>query len=225
VTSAYKAYKLVIFDCDGVLVDSEPLALRIDAMFFAEMGWPLSEEEIARRFVGRTHEYMMGELAAHLGRGVPVETEQLFARRYRELLAAELRPVDGILEALDEISIPSCVASSGSHDKMRFTLGLTGLYERFEGRIFSASEVAHGKPEPDLFLHAAGSLGVEPTDCAVVEDSQYGVEAARAAGMAAFGYAGGVVPADRLAGPDTVLFTDMRELPSLLSVPSLLRDA
>ena len=213
------AYKLVIFDCDGVLVDSEPLALRMDAIFFAEMGWPLSEDEIARRFVGRTQDYMLAELGAHTGRPVPPEVEEAFTRRYRELLAAELRPVDGILDALEEISTPSCVASSGSHEKMRFTLGLTGLYERFEGRIFSASEVAHGKPAPDLFLHAADSLGVEPADCAVVEDSQYGVEAARAAGMAAYGYAGGVVPAERLAGPGTVLFSDMRELPSLLAVP------
>jgi HAD superfamily hydrolase (TIGR01509 family) len=210
-------YKLVIFDCDGVLVDSEPLALRIDVQMCADLGWPLSEEEIAARFVGRTHEYMMGELAAHIDRPVPVETQTRFAGEYRALLAAELRPVDGIVAALDQIDLRTCVASSGGHDKMRFTLGLTGLYERFEGRIFSASEVAHGKPAPDLFLHAARSLGVEPADCAVVEDSQYGVEAARAAGMAAFGYTGGVIPAERLEGPDTVLFGDMRELPGLLS--------
>jgi HAD superfamily hydrolase (TIGR01509 family) len=210
------AYKLVIFDCDGVLVDSEPLALRVDAMLFAELGWPLSEAEIARRFVGRTSEYMLGELAAHIGRPVPAEVEERFNARYREVLAAELQPVEGIVDALDQITTPSCVASSGSHAKMRFTLGLTGLYERFEGRIFSASEVAHGKPAPDLFLHAAARLGIEPADCAVVEDSQYGVEAARAAGMTVFGYAGGVTPASRLEGPGTVLFTDMRTLPELL---------
>ena len=212
-------YKLVIFDCDGVLVDSEPLALRIDVLMCAELGWPLSEDEIAERFVGRTHEYMMGELAAHIGHPVPPETEARFARDYRALLAAELRPVDGIVAALDGIDLRTCVASSGGHDKMRFTLGLTGLYERFEGRIFSASEVAHGKPAPDLFLHAARSLGVEPADCAVVEDSQFGVEAARAAGMTAFGYTAGVIPAERLDGPDTVLFSDMRELPGLVSPP------
>jgi HAD superfamily hydrolase (TIGR01509 family) len=210
-------YKLVIFDCDGVLVDSEPLALRVDARMCAELGWPLSVDEIAARFVGRTHDYMMGELAAHIGHPVPAETEARFAAEYRALLTEELRPVDGIVAALDRIDLRTCVASSGSHDKMRFTLGLTGLYERFEGRIFSASEVAHGKPAPDLFLHAARSLGVEPADCAVVEDSQFGVEAARAAGMAAFGYTGGVIPAERLEGPDTVLFDDMRQLPDLLS--------
>ena len=99
---------------------------------------------------------------------------------------------------------------------MRLTLGLTGLYERFEGRIFSATEVANGKPAPDLFLHAAATLGADPARCAVVEDSRYGVEAARAAGMRAFGYAGGLTAAERLAGPATTVFHDMRELPALL---------
>jgi HAD superfamily hydrolase (TIGR01509 family) len=214
-------YKLVIFDCDGVLVDSEPLALRVDVELFAELGWPLSAEEIARRFVGRTTEYMMGELAAHIGGAIPPEVDAKFAARYREVLAAELRPVDGIADALDRIAGLTCVASSGSHDKMRFTLGLTGLYERFEGRIFSASEVAHGKPAPDLFLHAAATLGVDPHECAVVEDSEYGVLAARAAGMTVFGYVGGdLIPAERLEGPGTTLFANMRDLPRLLGEDS-----
>jgi HAD superfamily hydrolase (TIGR01509 family) len=133
-------------------------------------------------------------------------------------LAAELTPVEGIVEALDALQgISVCVASSGSHDKMRFTLGMTGLYERFAGRIHSADEVPRGKPAPDLFLHAARRMNVEPAACAVVEDSQYGVQAARAAGMRAFGYAGGLTPANRLEGPNTVLFHDMRALPTLLA--------
>jgi beta-phosphoglucomutase-like phosphatase (HAD superfamily) len=100
---------------------------------------------------------------------------------------------------------------------MRFTLGLTGLYDRFEGRIFSASEVARGKPEPDLFLYAASQMGMNPDDCIVVEDSANGVRAARAAGMRVLAYAGGVTPAEKLAGPGTTVFTDMRELPILLN--------
>jgi HAD superfamily hydrolase (TIGR01509 family) len=124
--------------------------------------------------------------------------------------------VDGIVEALDRIRTPTCVASSGSHEKMRYTLGKTGLYERFAGRIFSAAEVPRGKPAPDLFLHAAARMGVTPADCAVVEDSAVGVQAARAAGMPVFGYAGGVTPAARLEGPGTIVFRDMRELPGLL---------
>lgn len=133
-------------------------------------------------------------------------------------MAAELTAVPGIVDALDALThLPTCVASSGSHDKMRFTLGMTGLYQRFEGSIFSATEVEHGKPAPDLFLHAAQQMGVAPAACAVVEDSQYGLQAARAAGMRAFAYAGGMTPAHRLEGPGTVIFDDMRELPGLLT--------
>jgi beta-phosphoglucomutase-like phosphatase (HAD superfamily) len=100
---------------------------------------------------------------------------------------------------------------------MRFTLGLTGLWDRFAGRIFSAHDVARGKPAPDLFLHAAARMGVAPAACAVVEDSRWGVEAARAAGMRAFGYAGGLTPAERLEGAGTIVFRDMRDLPALLT--------
>ena len=209
--------QLVIFDCDGVLVDSEPISVRTDVLVLGELGWPLTTEDIVERFVGRTHEYMVSEIEAQLGRPLADDWESRFVHLYREAFEAELAPVDGIVEALDRITIPACVASSGSHERLRFTLGLTGLYHRFEGRIFSASEVANGKPEPDLFLYAAERMGVAPRLCAVVEDSRYGVEAARAAGMRAFGYAGGMTPAPRLEGPGTVVFDDMRELPELLA--------
>ena len=148
---------------------------------------------------------------------LPQDWKDQFARRYREAFAAELVPVDGVLEALGQITTPTCVASSGSHDKLRFTLGHTGLYERFEGRIFSGYEVANGKPAPDLFLHAAARMGADPVGCVVVEDSRWGVEAARAVGMRAFGYAGGLTPPEYLEGHGTVVFEDMRELPRLLA--------
>jgi beta-phosphoglucomutase-like phosphatase (HAD superfamily) len=102
---------------------------------------------------------------------------------------------------------------------MRYTLGLTGLHDRFAGRIFSVTEVARGKPEPDLFLHAAERMGVDPAACVVVEDSQYGVAAARAAGMLALGFAGGLTPAEKLRGPGTLIFDNMRALPRLLAGP------
>lgn len=130
---------------------------------------------------------------------------------------AGLSAVDGLPEALDAITLPTCVASSGSHDKMRHTLGRTGLYERFAGRIYSAAEVRRGKPAPDLFLYAAQKMGVDPAACVVIEDSRPGVEAARAAGMRSFGYAGGLTPAGRLEGTDTVVFHEMRELPGLIA--------
>ncbi len=208
---------LVIFDCDGVLVDTERIAVRIDVKVLAELGWILTEAEVVERFMGRTDAYMTAEIEAHLGRPLPPGWEDPFHDWYRKAFEAELAPVPGIVEALDAITIPTCVASSGTHERMRFTLGLTGLYARFAGRIFGAGDVAHGKPAPDLFLHAAERMGVDRAQCAVVEDSRYGIEAARAAGMRAFGYAGGLTPRRWLEGPGTVVFEDMRELPRLLA--------
>ena len=209
--------ELVIFDCDGVLVDSERLAVRVEAALLGELGWPLSQAEVIERFMGRSQAFMLQAIQERLGGRLPDGWQDLLDRRYRAAFDAELTPVDGVVEALDRIAIPTCVASGGSHEMLRHTLGLTGLYERFQGRIFSASEVAEGKPAPDLFLHAAARLGAEPAACAVVEDSRYGVQAARAAGMLAFGYTGGLTPPERLTGPRTVLFDDMRRLPDLLA--------
>ena len=209
-------FDLVIFDCDGVLVDSERIAVRIDAIVLSRLGWELSEAEILERFVGRSDAHMVSEIEAHLGRPLDAGWDEEFVPLYHEALAADLEPVDGIAEALDAISTPSCVASSSTHERLQFTLGLTGLLERFDGRIFSATEVENGKPAPDLFLHAAARLGADRARCAVVEDSRYGVEAARAAGMRAFGYFGGLTPEDWLAGDGTVVFDDMRQLPELL---------
>jgi HAD superfamily hydrolase (TIGR01509 family) len=206
---------LVIFDCDGVLVDSEKLAVRVEARLITSLGWAIGEAEVLERFVGRSDTYMLGELERALGRSLPEWPE-----RYREALGeafrAELRPVDGIEAALDELRLPSCIASSGTHEKLRLTLGLTGLLPRFEGRIFSVTEVDRGKPAPDLFLHAASRCGVPSERCVVVEDSRSGVEAARAAGMRCLGFAGGLTPPEWLAGDATIVFDDMAELPRLL---------
>ena len=212
---------LVIFDCDGVLVDSERIAVQVDARVLADLGWPLSEAEIVHRFVGRSEDDFVADIEAHLGRVLADGWDAGYAQWYIEAFERDLVAVDGVVEALDALAaagVPTCVASGGSHAKMRRTLGLTGLWDRFRGRIFSAEEVTRGKPEPDLFLHAAGRLGVAPERCAVVEDSVYGVRAAHAAGMAALGYGGGVTPGDRLAGQGTVVFDDMRELPTLLGL-------
>jgi len=200
-----------------VLVDSERIGVRIDVRVLAELGWELTEAEVIERFVGRSEAYMASEIEAALGRRLPAGWDERFRGLYREAFEAELEPVDGVVAALDAIAAPTCVASSSTHERLRHTLGLTGLLERFEGRIFSAEEVANGKPAPDLFLHAAATLGADPARCAVIEDSRYGVEAARAAGMRAFGYAGGLTAPDRLAGPATVVFDDMRDLPALLA--------
>ncbi|MFF2078026.1 HAD family hydrolase [Kitasatospora sp. NPDC058162] len=217
--------ELVIFDCDGVLLDSERLAVKIDAQVCAAVGWPLSETEIVERFVGRSHAYMTAELEAHAS--VPLEPgwERAFQHLYDEAFAAELAPVDGVVEALAQLAragARDCVASSSSHSRLRRTLGQTGLLARFEGRVFSAEDVANGKPAPDLFLHAAAVTGVEPAACLVVEDSKHGVAAARAAGMRSLGFHGGLTPAHWLAGPGTRTFDDMRELPALVAAATAL---
>ncbi len=212
-----QGFDLVIFDCDGVLVDSERIAVRIETVLLAELGWRLTEDEIIERFLGRSEAYMVEQIELAIGRTLGPDWDARYQRLYREAVEAELEPVDGVVEALDAIAAAVGVASSSTHERLRHTLGLTGLLERFDGRTFSVEDVTNGKPAPDLFLHAAATLGADPSRCAVIEDSRYGVEAARAAGMRAFGYAGGLTPRERLAGPATVVFEDMRELPTLLA--------
>jgi HAD superfamily hydrolase (TIGR01509 family) len=218
--SGSRRFDLVIFDCDGVLVDSERLALRLDAELLADVGWPMSEAEQIERFVGRTEQAMKDEIEARIGRDITPEWE-VFAERYVELFAAELVAVPGVADAIDAIQAAgydTCVASSGGHEKIRRNLALTGLRARFGERIFSGEDVIHSKPAPDLFLHAAATMRVPLDRCAVVEDSRAGVEAGRAAGMWLFGYAGGVTPARALEGPRTTVFDAMDELPALLGV-------
>ena len=213
------ALELVVFDCDGVLVDSERLVIAVEAQILTELGWPHTPEEVAARWMGRTSAAQLAEIEQRLG----PETTRLFDERStRESHAAferELAAVPGIetvLDALEAAGTRTCVASSGSHAKMERTLGRTGLYDRFRGRIFSADDVAHGKPAPDLFLHAATRMGVSPDRCAVVEDSVYGVRAAVHAGMRVLGYAAGFSSADTLRAAGAEVFTDMAELTLLL---------
>lgn len=217
------AIDLVIFDCDGVLVDSEILAVEVDRRVLAEFGWHLTDEQIVHRFVGRSSVHFRAELESYLGRGLPDDWEDRFLPWYDDAYQRDLVAVSGVEEAIDQIPWPTCVASSGPHEKIRRTLGITGIHARFEGRIFSATEVAEGKPAPDLFLHAASHMGVSPSRCVVIEDSRFGVAAARAAGMHAFGYAGGLTPAEWLRGENTTVFDDMTDLPRLLGLPANVR--
>ena len=201
-----------------MLVDSEPLSNRALAETLTELGIPTTPEEAVRAFKGRTWAYVEETVRRRAGH-VPPELRPRYRRRMFDAFAADLRPIPGVADALAEIDLPMCVASNGLPDKMRFTLGHVGLLERFEGRIFSAVEVAEGKPAPDLFLHAARSLGWAPEGCVVVEDSKTGVTAGRAAGMTVLGYAGAANGAEaelRAAGA-TQVFRDMAELPELLS--------
>ena len=208
--------KLVIFDCDGVLVDSERLAIKVDVQLLAELGWVMTEAEAVDRFVGLSMAQIRRQVETRLGRALPPSWEDDFHTRLREVFASELAPVPGIVEALDAIRDQTCVASSGTHEKIKFSLTLTGLYDRFAGRIFSASEVLRGKPAPDLFLHAAARMCADSSECVVVEDSAPGVAAALAAGMRVLAYSGGVTPVQKLDRHGAIVFDNMRELPALL---------
>ncbi len=210
-------FDLVIWDCDGVLVDSERIAIRTESQILTELGWPLTEADVIELFVGRSSAYMQSVIEEHIGR--PVDWRGQFVRRLREASERELVPVEGVIAALDAIDIPGCVASSSSHEMLNFKLGLTGLAQRFAGRIFSADDVAHGKPDPAVFLFAASSLGVAPDRCAVIEDSVSGVDAGRAAGMTVFAFGGGVTSPQKLRRDGVVIFDAMSQLPDLLTDP------
>jgi len=207
--------ELVIFDCDGVLVDSELLSNRVLAQTLAEVGLPMSLEETIATFMGHSMSACIAIIEERTSRPIPPNFVSDFRDRTFEVFRRELRPVPGIESVLATIDLPYCVASSGPPEKIHLTLGITGLLPRFAGRIFSAVEVERGKPHPDLFLHAAYEMGVAPTACVVVEDSIRGVQAAVAAGMRVFGYAD-LTDADALAAAGARVFRSMSELPALL---------
>jgi HAD superfamily hydrolase (TIGR01509 family) len=215
---------LVIFDCDGVLVDTERLTVGLEARLLTELGWEMDAGEVVRRWMGRTSKTQLAEVEAQLGPERTREFERRTDGELLEIFERELKAVDGVADLVEQVhkaGVTTCVASSGTHERMRQTLGLTGLYDAFDGRIFSATEVEHGKPAPDLFLHAAASIGVDPSDCAVVEDSVYGVQAAVAAGMTVFGFAGGLAPEEALAEAGAVTFEAMADLVPLLGLRDL----
>jgi HAD superfamily hydrolase (TIGR01509 family) len=205
----------VIFDCDGVLVDTEPVANRVLAELLTEHGLPTTTGQSMERYMGRSMASTIAISEELLGASLPAGFAAGYYATLGEEFARELEPVPGIVEALEHIDEPTCVASSGPHEKIRLTLGLTGLLPRFDGRIFSAADVAHGKPEPDLFLHAAASMGFDPARTVVVEDTVPGVLAGRAAGMRVLAFAR-LTAADALAGAGGEVFDDMRVLPQLL---------
>ena len=214
-------WQLAIFDCDGVLVDSETIAHRALAQALEELGLSLTLEEAFALFQGNTTAQSVAIIEERLGRPLaedffPVWREQL----YELFRQAPVQPIRGVIEALDSLTIPTCVVSNGTLRKMRTTLGVTGLLPRFEGRLFSADMGIAGKPRPDLFLAAAKALGAAPGRTVVIEDSPAGVEGAVAAGMAVFGYAGETyTDPEELKAAGARVFLEMRELPHLLGFP------
>jgi HAD superfamily hydrolase (TIGR01509 family) len=206
----------VIFDCDGVLVDTELVANRVLAELVSEIGVPTTVESAMSTYMGRSWASCVEIIERKLGRSPPEDFRERYLSRVMSAWERDLQPVPGVVEALDAISLPSCVASSGEHQRMRVTLQHAGLLHRFEGRLFSATEVEHGKPAPDLFLHAAERMGFDPAVTAVVEDTVPGVEAGRAAGMRVLAFTR-FVAAEDLAAAGGEVFDDMRALPGLLT--------
>lgn len=211
----------VIFDCDGVLVDSERLMSVVFAAALTDIGLPYTPADTIRTFMGRSMVSCMQIVEQQLGRAAPDGfLQQLDVRAYAAF-ERDLEAVPGIevlLDLLDVHGIPYAVASSGSHDKMHKTLSITGLLPRLAGRITSATEVAHGKPSPDVFLLAAERLGVAADACLVIEDSLLGIQAARAASMRVIGYAA-MTDADAMhAAGATHVVTTMDEVPALLAL-------
>lgn len=213
---------LVIFDCDGVLVDTESAANTVLARWLTQAGLPMTMAQSRARFMGRN----MGSVRDIVLTEDGIDLGADFAERWRnalpETFAGGVPAISGIrevLDALDAAAIRYCVASSGTVDKMHLTLGSAGLLERLEPVLFSATMVAHGKPAPDLFEFAAAKMGAGPSACVVIEDSKFGAQAARAAGMACLGYVGDpLTDGDALQAHGAVLFDDMTELPALLGL-------
>jgi HAD superfamily hydrolase (TIGR01509 family) len=213
---------LIIFDCDGVLVDSEPLAMRVLLDTIAAEGVRIDADTGFREFLGRSLSATIAHLNADYGLHLNAEALDRMRRDLYAAYARELKPMAGLIDALGAITVPVCVASSSQMERIRVSLTLTGLIDRFEPAIFSAAEVHRGKPAPDLFLHVARQMQVSPSECLVVEDSPAGIVAAQRAHMRVFAFLGGghIAPsglADEIMklGPD-LAFDDMHDLPRLV---------
>ena len=199
---------LVIFDCDGVLIDSEIISARMLVGELARQGVAIDFAYVARHFLGRSYPTVMKVIRADFGVGLPEGFEEAYRARLLAAFETDLRVMPGVVAVLHALRLPWCVATSSSPARARRSLQIGGLDGLAAGRLFTASEVAHGKPAPDLFLHAAARMGAEPARCLVIEDSLMGVRAARAAGMEVWQFtggshmAGGGPPQDDQARPD-----------------------
>lgn len=208
--------ELVIFDCDGVLVDSERITNTVLAEMLNELGLAVTLDDMFEQFVGHSITYCLELSEKLLQRSVPDNFEQEFHERTAIAYQKHLQPVPGIVDILQGLEIPYCVASNSTHQEMQTTLGITHLLDYFEGKRFSVSDVARGKPYPDVYLYAAEQMGVVPNQCVVVEDTPTGTKAAVSAGMKVYGYAK-LTPAQQLEKEGAIAFTNMQQLPTLIS--------
>jgi HAD superfamily hydrolase (TIGR01509 family) len=214
-------FDLIIFDCDGVLVDSEVISCRAHAATLTRHGYPITADQVLDRFLGVSDREARMAIEAELGRNLPADFEAQMKQAALQRYADELRLVPYIAETIAAIDLPKCVASSGTPEKIRHGLTCAGLYDALVPHIFSATQVRNGKPAPDLFLFAAEQMKVPPARCVVIEDSVPGITGARAAGMTVLGFYGGShcrpgYAATLRAAGATVTFDDMRQLPGMI---------
>jgi beta-phosphoglucomutase-like phosphatase (HAD superfamily) len=213
---------LVIFDCDGVLVDSEVISCRVHAETLTRHGYPITADQVLVRFLGVSDREARQTIESEMGRLLPQDFEAQIGHAALQRYASELTAIRYVGEAIDAIGVPKCVASSGTHEKIRHGLTCAGLYDRLAPDIFSATQVERGKPAPDLFLFAAERMHATPARCVVIEDSVPGIKGARAAGMTVLGFHGGshcrpgYGETLKNAGA-TITFDDMRQLPDLIA--------
>ncbi|HZE42047.1 MAG TPA: HAD family phosphatase [Stackebrandtia sp.] len=213
--------KLVIFDNDGVLVDSERLSNVVFMNLLTEVGLPTTFDQAVERYMGKRTTDCVEDIESRLGRALPDDFIATYERRCAEVFQRELTVVPGVPELLDALratGIPYCIASSGSPDEIAVRLRLTGLAERFGDNVFSARLVKRGKPAPDLFAYAADAMGADPGDCVVIEDSVAGVTGAVAAGIRVIGHAGLQPPERLVAAGASEVVTGMDQVAPLLGV-------
>lgn len=182
-------YKCIIFDCDGVLVDSEKISIGTMVAMAANIGVKLDEESATRLFLGKSLAFCFNYIQSHSDKKLPDNFEEEFRIRSFEAFKSDLKPIEGVHELLNQLEVPFCVASNGPANKIRLNLTTTELIDKFEGNIFSAYDINSFKPDPGLYLHAAKTMGYEVKDCVVIEDSAVGVQAALSGGFDVFGFA------------------------------------
>ena len=214
-------FDLVIFDCDGVLVDSEVISCRAHAETLTRHGYPITPEQVLKRFLGVSDREARLAIEKEIGRSLPDDLEAQMKAATLKFYAGDLQAIANVGDAIDAIALPKCVASSGTPEKIRHGLICAGLFDQLAPHIFSATQVKRGKPAPDLFLFAAEQMKAKPGRCVVIEDSVPGVTGARAAGMVVLGFHGGShCPPGHAAmlrdAGAAVTFGDMRELPDLV---------
>lgn len=226
------APSLIIFDCDGVLVDSEVIAAQVDAVLLTEAGYPIEAEEVGERFAGLTWQDIL--LTVEREAGIPISASLLdkSEKLLDERLKNEVQPIEDIVEIVSALGLPKCICSNSTNARLELMLKRVGLYDLFAPNIFSSREVGTKKPKPapDVFLYAAKQFGVDPADVIVIEDSAHGIHGARAAGMRVIGFTGGAHTypghADKLtdAGAETVIHRH-KDLPGVIEALSIWTDA